>query len=263
MKKVWSVALMLVLVFALGTVSIYAAGSVKTTLAGAVAATGEHEAEKEGDAIKLGKQADFYGFKFENVTPGVYKIGYYMNLTGVTEGKQMRISPKVTGANAGELRCWIDYKVVDYKEDLDGKVILVIVITVPEGYDTIDAGYYNEEDAYQGTLEKVVLATGDYSFQDAGYTLIDEKSYGDAAFGEDPDKKLLPEDGAWTPSKEGGSDTNNGNHNTDGSNNGSNNGNHNGNNNGTIPPKTGDPGLIAAILLAGAALAGGIKLKKK
>lgn len=215
MKKLLGIMLAFMMVLSLVTVNVFAEPAIIGELKGSTAATGTWDGdvpkEAEGDSLMMELSGDAYGFVFENLEPGIYKIGYYLNLEFMATGKQIRISPRVTANGANEIRCWIDIPVNDVLtnlEDMDadvdedgGKVLLVAVITVPEGYNKIDVGAWQDEGAFIGLLDKVVLATGDYVFDaDGDYALGAEKG-NSVHRDEDPNDLLFAEDD-WVDSYE-------------------------------------------------------------
>lgn len=239
MKKFLAVLLAIAIVMVLSTAHIFAAGKIVKTV----------ETNKE-----IKGQADYYGHVFEDVEPGVYKIGYYFDVENYNGGRQVRISPKVQGSS-GERRCWFDFRltpqvVEKYQDSGLDKMLMVVVINIPEGYNRIDAGLWQDNETIIGTLEKVVLATHDYNMYDNDYYLLGEMNYrgnleGDSdhsgtTFGEDPEQKLLAPEGSWTPSGETTGDPKT-----------------------ETPGGTGDTSVLFALIAAGAASFGGLKLRRK
>lgn len=273
MKRFLSLFLIMTLCLVVGSVSVFAAGSVVAELKGSdkgafqVDTTLYEPAQKEGDVLVLGNQGDFAGYVFKDVEPGVYKLGLYVDLEELGSSGQIRLNPKVkdsTGKN-GERKCWIDFPVdseingeanpivAAYEGASGSKVVLVGVFTVPEGYDTVECGFWVDGSSYVGKLEKVVLATSDYNMVESGYTLLKEDSYGDAKFNEDPDQKLLAADGDWVASGKATEDPK-----------------------GEDPTekptekpkteepaKTGDASMLVTLIVAASAAIGGFKAKKK
>lgn len=210
MKKTLGIILSFFLLIALGTTAVFAEPTVVGTLNGAVGASGTWEGgyarETAGDSLKIYYQGDIYGYYFEDVPAGVYKIGFYITTESICFDKRMRVSPRVN-VNGSELRCWIDWstsdtlqKLSDALDDEKGKILFVSVIKVPADGALIDVGFWQNAGAYIGTLDKIVLASADYDFKDNEYVLIDEKSYGDSVFTEDPGSQLLAPEGSWTAS---------------------------------------------------------------
>lgn len=280
MKKVLGVIIAMAMLISLVTVNVSAAGSVVGTLNGSVGATGTWDGGvdkvADGDSLEIELSGDAYGFVFENLEPGIYKIAYYLNLEAIATGKQMRISPRVTNNGANELRCWIDMKtdkalevLSDNDADADedgGKIILVAVITVPEGYNRIDVGAWQDQGAYVGLLDKVVLATGDYAFDvDGEYALASEIGNWEHR-NEDAEDKLFATEG-WVNSFEAetdGGEEGDGDINVDEGNNDQGNDDAGEEDNGTTDvPVTGDASALLALVAAGAAAFGGLKLRKR
>lgn len=211
MKKAVAVIILFLLVFVSSTTAVYGSPTILGTLNGAVGAQGNwnggYAKEASGDSLKMCYSGDAFGYKFEDVPAGVYKIAHYITLDSTDYGKRIRISPKVTFRNT-ELRCWVDWYTADtiatLSDVLDadkGKIIFVSIINVPRDGADIDVGFWQDTGAYIGTLDKVVLATADYDFQDAEYLLIGEKSYdADHTFNEDPEQQLLAPEGSWVAS---------------------------------------------------------------
>lgn len=212
MKKALGIMLIFIFIFTftLNTAVVYAEPAIISTLDGAEGAQdtwdGNHAKEADGNGLKLYYQGDAYGFFFDNVPAGVYKIAFYINADSICNGKRLRVSPRVN-ANGSEMRCWIDWSTTytlqilsDALDDEKGKFILVSVINVPADDASIDVGFWQDTGAYIGTLDKIVLATADYDFKDNEYVLIDEKSYGDNVFTEDPGRLLLADEDSWTTS---------------------------------------------------------------
>ncbi len=272
MKKVLGVIVVLAMVLSLATVNVFAAGSVIGELKGSVGATGTWDGDVEkvadGDSLEIELSGDAYGFVFENLEPGIYKIGYYMTLDSIATGKQIRISPRVTNNGADEHRCWVDFRTdavlenlaeIDADADEDGgKILLVAVITVPEGYNRIDVGAWQDSGAYVGLLDKVVLATGDYAFEVNGEYALGNEIGNTGTFGEDSGNLLQAADG-WVNSYE--AEANDG----EGSNEGTNDEgtNDEGSNDDVTVPETGDVSAMLALVAAGAAAFGGLKLRKR
>lgn len=207
--------------------------------------------------MDIGPSGDNYGMVFADLPAGVYKVAYYLTIDSARDGAQMRISPRV-----GNYRCWIDWKTTEemnghvgvktfMTENDTNKVVLVNVITVPENGLAIDAGFWQDENAYVGTLDKVVLATDGYNFvNETEYTWVDEKGYRsndpNTTFGEDSEQKILAVEDDWTMSTRPGDDSGD---KEEGGN--------------TDVPVTGDISMMVALLAAGAAAVGGIKLRRK
>ena len=286
MKKVLGIIIAMAMLITLTTVNVSAAGSVVGTLNGSVGATGTWDGNVEkvadGDSLEIELSGDAYGFIFENLEPGIYKIAYYMDLETIATGKQMRISPRVTNNGANEHRCWVDFRTDAVLENLSendadadedgGKIVLVAVITVPEGYNRIDVGAWQDSGAYVGLLDKVVLATGDYAFPVNGEYALGNEIGNTGTFGEDSGNLLHAADG-WVNSfeavvdggEEGDGDINvdegNGDEgNADAGNDDAGNDEDNGT---TDAPQTGDVSALLALVAAGAAAFGGLKLRKR
>lgn len=266
-KKLVSLFLVFALVLAFSSISVFGAGSVVKEIAG-------NDGGKD-DAV--GAQADFYGYIFEGVEPGVYKLGFYFDIDKHrTDDCQLRVSPKVldsTGTNA-ERRAWFDFRwndkaVTTYDESGKEKILMVAVVNIPEGYDKIDAGYWQDDKSFEGTLEKVVLATSDYNMSNDDYWLMGEINYRQSiegtredyvdpnrSFGEDADQKLLAAEGSWVAS--GAAEEPKGEDPTDkptekptdkpGT---------------EKPAETSDASMLVTLLVAGAATVGGLKARKK
>lgn len=210
MKKTLGVLITFFLLLTLATTSVYAEPAIIDTLNGSQGARdswdGSHAKEASGDSLKLYYQGDAYGYEFDDVQAGVYKIGFYITTESLAYDKRMRVSPRVS-VNGTDLRCWIDWStsytlqiLSDALDDEKGKILLVSVINVPADDAFIDVGFWQDTGAYVGTLDKVVLATADYDFKDNEYVLIEEKSYGTSVFSEDPGAQLLAPAGSWTAS---------------------------------------------------------------
>lgn len=210
MKKALGVIISFLLLLTLSTTAVYAEPTIVGTLNGSVGATGTwdggHARETKGDSLKIYYQGDTYGYYFDDVPAGVYKIGFYITTESICFDKRMRVSPRVN-VNGTELRCWIDWSTSDTLQmlsdafdDEKGKILLVSVINIPADGALIDVGFWQDAGAYIGTLDKIVLATADYDFKDNAYVLINEKSYGDSVFNEDPGAQLLAPEGSWTAS---------------------------------------------------------------
>jgi len=240
MKKLLALILVLVVIMAISAMPVYAAGQVVGTV----------NANKN-----FSGSADYYGHVFENLQPGIYKIGYYFKVDNFSSGKQVRISPRVqsTTVQPNERRCWFDFRFTPavteaYQKSGKNKILMVVVLNVPEGYTKIDAGFWQDDQTIVGTLEKVVLATHDYNFWNKDYFLMGEINYrmqmeGDGdhsntSFGEDPGAQLLAPAGSWVPSAQP-------------------------DDSGEQPKPTGDASMVLTMLVAGAAAFGALKLRKK
>ena len=211
MKKIICIALLMMCLLSFASVSVYGAGTIVGSHNGAVGAGGTwdgvYEKEAKGDSLVMCFSGDAFGYVFEDVPAGVYKIAHYLSLDSMEYGKRIRISPRVS-SESSQLRCWVDWytadviaTVSDVLNDDQGKIILVSVITVPWDGAHIDVGFWQDTGAYVGTLDKVVLATADYDFYDDTYALVGEKSYdADHVFNEDPEQKLLGIEGSWVSS---------------------------------------------------------------
>ncbi len=211
MKKALGVIILCLFVFAFSSTAVYGEPAIIGALNGAVGARGnwggDYPKEAIGHGLKMYYSGDAFGYEFENVPAGVYKIAHYITLDSLDYGKRIRISPRVTFRKT-EIRCWIDWYTADtiatLSDVLDadsGKILLVSIINVPVDGADIDVGFWQDTGAYIGTLDKVVLATSDYDFQDAEYLLIGEKSYdADHTFNEDPEQQLLAPEGSWVAS---------------------------------------------------------------
>lgn len=211
MKKAMGVIILCLLVFAFSTTAVYGEPAIIGSLNGSVGARGNWEGdyprEASGDSLKMCYSGDAFGYEFEDVPAGVYKIAHYITLDSMDYGKRIRISPRVTFRNT-EIRCWVDWYTADtiailsdLLDDDKGKIIFVSIINVPKDGADIDVGFWQDTGAYIGTLDKVVLATADYDFQDTEYLLIGEKSYdADHTFNEDPEQQLLAPEGSWVAS---------------------------------------------------------------
>lgn len=211
MKRAVGVMIVCLLVFAVSAVAVYGEPAVIGALNGSVGAhgnwEGEYPKEASGDGLKMCYSGDAFGYQFEDVPAGVYKIAHYITVDSLDYGKRIRISPRVTYRNT-EVRCWIDWYTADVIASLSdvldadsGKILLVSVINVPVDGADIDVGFWQDTGAYIGTLDKVVLATAEYDFQTTEYLLIGEKSYAaDHVFNEDPEQRLLAPEGSWAAS---------------------------------------------------------------
>ena len=211
MKKIVNVILLLLLMSLCNTILVYGEPAIIGTRNGSDGAGGTwdgvYEKEADGDSLKLCYSGDAFGYVFADVPAGVYKIAHYMTLDSMDYGKRIRISPRVSHGNS-QVRCWVDWytadviaKLSDLTDADHGKIILVSVIQVPKDGMYIDIGFWQDTGAYVGALDKVVLATEDYDFQEEEYVLIGEKSYdADHVFNEDPEQLLLAGEGTWTPS---------------------------------------------------------------
>lgn len=211
MKKALGVIILCLLVFACSTTAVYGEPAIIGSLNGSVGARGNwsenYSKEASGDSLKMCYSGDAFGYEFEDVPAGVYKIAHYITVDSMDYGKRIRISPRVTFRNT-EIRCWIDWYTADtiatlsdVLDDDKGKILFVSIINVPRDGADIDVGFWQDTGAYIGTLDKVVLATADYDFQDTEYLLIGEKSYdADHTFNEDPEQQLLAPEGSWVAS---------------------------------------------------------------
>ncbi len=169
--------------------------------------------EKDIDLSERNNWDAYDEYVFENVAAGVYKIAYYFTINGTQTNDQVRVSPKVYGEGKDIARVWIDFPYSEVKTFVDPngitKGILVAVITVPEGYNKIDAGFYpNPVDM---VVNKVSLATANYDFiNDTEYTWIVEKATNGNP-SEGAGAQLAVAEGAWTastrPQIEGGEQT--------------------------------------------------------
>lgn len=213
MKRALGVFLFILFLLISNTVMVFGEPAIIGSVNGSAGAHGNwdetHPKEAIGDSLKMCYSGDAFGYEFKDVPAGVYKIAHYITLDEVNYGKRIRISPRVSYGNT-QIRCWVDWKTEDVigvlSDVLDadcGKIIFVSVIQIPKDHADIDVGFWQDTGAYIGTLDKVVLATADYDFQDTEYLLIGEKSYdADHVFNEDPEQQLLAPEGSWTASAE-------------------------------------------------------------
>ncbi len=154
----------------------------------------------------------FYDKSFTNVAPGVYKIAYYFSdVAPHDDNWQMRISPIVSGDGVSEHRCWVDFRYTEYikasmiENGLSNDIIVIAVVTVPEGYDTIKPGVFFES-GLGGNVDKIAIATSDYDFKNVtDYDWCVEKA-NTADFNEDNGGLMKVADDAWTPSTRASSD---------------------------------------------------------
>ena len=213
MKKVLVVFLLLLSILFCNIVTTFGEPAIIGSVSGSAGATGTwdgvHPKEAAGDSLKMCYSGDAFGYQFKNVPAGVYKIAHYITLDSMTFGKRIRISPRVTYRNS-QIRCWVDWYTVDVIAKTSdalgadkGKIILVSVINIPKDNADIDVGFWQDTGAYIGTLDKVVLASADYDFQNEDYLLFGEKSYdADHVFNEDPEQQLLAPADGWVASTE-------------------------------------------------------------
>ena len=223
MKKILCmiVALMLVLTVVTSNVAVHA-GTLPTgvveVLTGDVGVTnfwdGGVEREADGTSLIIGPAGDDgYGYTFNNLEPGIYKLAFYLSIEGITTGKHangndQRLRVKTTSSNKGmppTRTCWVDFNPLDIttesgnmkalydaKKDGDGvfNVIFVIVINVAADNNRIRTNTWQEANTFRGLLDYVVLAKGDYKFENTdGYYLVAEiPSTGE--FNEDQERKL-------------------------------------------------------------------------
>jgi hypothetical protein len=183
---------------------------------------------------------NIWGFYAKGLKAGVYKVGYYMTITNITdEGSRMRFKPY-----GGDT--YLDMNYSDLKQHEGKKVLVVAPIKLTEDRESTEVGAWMGR-GLNGTLDKIVIATSDYNFMaNKDFTLIKESV---ADSGPDENK---PAEGEWTPSAAVEEPTDP---------------------EPTDPEPTDDPGdgnnqtsdapILMTLILAGASSLGALKLKKK
>lgn len=224
------------------------------------------------------------GFKVTGVEAGTYKVGYFLTINAIKDSDnppsgiggmqdwRFRANPYGTYLNMPYYDCTFDNIEFNGLVNAVGKkIIAVAVIEVTDDGD-VELVSWPKDGYMDATLDRIVFAGCDYDFGPANHAdyevFIEQAPHeGDAA------RKAADDD--WTPSNldapagDGNDDTNNdaGNDDTnnDAGNDDTNNdaGNDDDNQDDTNVPETGDVSAILAIVAAGAAAFGGLKLRKR
>ena len=272
MKKLLYVFLAFILVFSVFSVNVLAADvaviAEKKGSEGGLKNEGSKAVKDEeaGTASVIDDTYTDHVFGYNaNVEAGkIVKTAFYLTIDEVTDTSQsLRINPLIKGTDQSAER-WAD---VSYSllADYEGENVIVVgAYTIPEGCNEIEARLWVNA-GLKITIHKVVIAPNEYNFlTDPDFELIFEGV--DAANDSNAAENIiLSEDIPDTPSDDNTGDDNTGDDNTGDDNTGDDNtGDNNNNDDGKEPNgATGDVGVIAAILTSGAAVFGGLKLRKK
>ncbi len=261
MKKLLYVFLVFILVFSVFSVNVLAANvaviAEKKGSEGGLKNEGSKAVKDEaaGTAKIIDDTYSDHVFNYNaNVEAGkIIKTAFYLTIDEVTDTSQtLRINPLIKGENQAERWADVSYSLLaDYEGE---NVIVVGAYTIPDGCNEIEARLWVNA-GLKITIHKVVIAPNEYNFlTDPDFELIFEGV--DAANDSNAAENIiLSEDIPDTPGDDNPGDDNTGDDNT---------GDNNNNDDGKEPNgATGDVGVIAAILTSGAAVFGGLKLRKK
>ena len=300
MKKLLTVFLVMAVALTLGSVSVSAAQDIAyeakdddQIIADFTDMTkvdgtwdGAKERVFEGTSLVISNDVcgNIYGFKVTGVEAGTYKVGYFLTINAIKDSDnppvgvggmqdwRFRANPYGTYLNMPYYDCTFDG--IDFNGLVNAvgkKIIAVAVIEVTDDGD-VELVAWPKDGYMDATLDRIVFAGCDYNFGPANHpdyeVFIEQAPHeGDAA------RKAADED--WTPSDltpvenggeedEGNDDTNNDAGNDDTNNDAGNDDTNNDDDNGsTNAPETGDVSAILAIVAAGAAAFGGLKLRKR
>ena len=296
MKKLLIVMLVMAVALTLGSVSVSAAQDIAYEDKGddqiiadfndmtKVEGTWDGAKERvfEGTSLVISNDVcgNIWGFKVTGVEAGTYKVGYFLTINAIKDSDnppsgiggmqdwRFRANPYGTYLNMPYYDCTFDNIEFNGLVNAVGKkIIAVAVIEVTDDGD-VELLAWPKDGYMDATLDRIVFAGCDYDFgptNHADYEVFIEQAPHEGA----AERKAADDD--WTPSdldapaggnnqgddnqgNAGNDDTNNdaGNDDTDDEDNGS-----------TNVPATGDVSAILAIVAAGAAAFGGLKLRKR
>ena len=213
------------------------------------------------------------GLKVTGVQPGTYKVGYFLEIKAIKdsdnppvdqEGMQdwrFRLNPYGVYLNMPYYPCsWGGTDFIGLSTVVGQKIIAVVVIEVLEEGD-IELVSWPRSGYMDATLDRIIFAGADHNFGPANYpdyTIFQEAV---ADEGDRIDEKRPAED-SWTPSDPTAVTDPDDGDNTGNTDNDDNKDDEK-DDEKDEPVKTGDASVVLAVLTAGAAVFGGLKMRKR